>query len=87
MLKLVISPSCKNCTSYPLRIETHAAFLTAFYLQVRDIMQHKGYGERIKQFWVVWYSTSEVLASQDLVYAAICFAEVMILLCVHSLAA
>lgn len=87
MLKLVISPSCKNCTSYPLRIEIYAAFLTAFYLQVRDIMQHKGYGERIKQFWVVWYSTSEVLASQDLVYAAICFAEVMILLCVRSLAA
>lgn len=50
-------------------------------------MEHKGYGEGIKQFLVVWYSISEVLALQDLVYAAICFAEVMILLCVHSLAA
>lgn len=68
-------------------METHAAFLTAFHLQVRDIMEHNGYGERIKQFLVVWYSISEVLALQDLVYAAIWFAEVMILLCVHSLAA
>lgn len=42
---------------------------------------------RNKAIWIVVYFTGEVLASQALVNIDICFTQVMVFLCLHSLAA